>query len=296
MFRTNGGRYPITGVAMWAVVLVLAGCTTAVTGRESALVGIAASSSRTSAPPTDGDPTGGDPTGGDVTGADPTGSTPTSADPTGADQTGGDRTGQPDSHQRWLPSEENPDPSVDIPGIYAGPTGLYANRNHVQLPARVAYDRFPPVGGPHDSVWAACDGVVYDRPVRNENMVHSLEHGAVWIAYNPATISTDDLTHLRGLVAQVSYLVMTPYPDLPTAVSLQSWAHQLALDSATDPRLPEFLLALLRNPYLTPEPNATCAQPRFDVTDPPTFDPTPPGPDAVPMGFDPVADGTTTTG
>ncbi len=36
--------------------------------------------------------------------------------------------------------------------------------------------------------WATCNGVVYTKAVRIENMVHTLEHGAVWIAYNPDTI------------------------------------------------------------------------------------------------------------
>ena len=189
---------------------------------------------------------------------------------------------------RWSPSEDNQDPSVDIDGIYAGDPALYDHRYHFSAPDRVAYNRFPPVGGPHDPVWAACDGVVYDEAIRNENMVHSLEHGAVWIAYNPDTIATDDLAELTDLVPQTSFLVMTPYPGLDTPLALQSWAHQLALDSASDPRFTQFIQALLRNPYTTPEYGATCNNPSFDPADFP-FDPTPPGPDAIPMDFTPPA-------
>jgi len=41
----------------------------------------------------------------------------------------------------------------------------------------VAYTESPPVGGVHDPVWQTCG--FYDAPVRSENVVHSLEHGAV---------------------------------------------------------------------------------------------------------------------
>ncbi len=187
----------------------------------------------------------------------------------------------------FAPTADNPDPSTAIADIYVGDPALYAQRYHIAAPARVAYDRYPPVGGPHDPVWAACDGVVYAVAVRNENMVHSLEHGAVWIAYNPDTISADDLSYLTGLVPTVPYLVMTPYPGLDAPVSLQAWAHQLKLNSARDVRLAQFIVALLRNPYTTPEPGATCSQPSFDVAKPPAFDPTPPGPDAVPLDYAP---------
>lgn len=190
---------------------------------------------------------------------------------------------------KWEPGETNPDPSVDIPDIYIGNPTLYAQRYHFAAPNRVAYDRYPPVGGPHDPVWAACDGVVYTKPVRNEIMVHSLEHGAVWFAYNPQTLPTTDIATLADLVRSTPYLVMTPYPGLDAPISLQSWGHQLKVDAADDPRISQFVKSLLRNPYLTPEANATCAQPTFDVDNPPAFDGSAPGPGAIQLDYQPPA-------
>lgn len=196
-------------------------------------------------------------------------------------------TASPGSHGRWLPSESNPDPTVDIDGVYIGAPGLYEQRYHFAAPDRVAYDRYPPVGGPHDPTWAACDGVVYAAPVRDEMMVHALEHGAVWITYNPDTLPADDLANLQTLVPQVAYLVMTPYPGLETPLSLQAWGHQLALESGADPRFEQFLLAMLRNPYSTPELNATCSNASFDVADPPPFVAGAPGADGIPLDYTP---------
>ncbi|MDQ4103132.1 MAG: DUF3105 domain-containing protein, partial [Actinomycetota bacterium] len=69
-------------------------------------------------------------------------------------------------------------------------------------------------------------------------------------------------------------------------VSLQSWGHQLAVDNVKDPRIDQFLRALRQNPYTHPEVGASCDElgpGRFDLDNPPPFDPKPPGPDAVPM-------------
>ncbi len=194
----------------------------------------------------------------------------------------------------WTPSEENRDPSTGIEGIYIGAstpaTGDtpatyvdYKAAIHITADQRVAYNRFPPVGGPHDGTWANCNGIAYTTAVRDESMVHTLEHGAVWIAYNPDTISPADLTTLRGLVENQPFLTLSPYPGLDSTISLQAWAHQLKLDSASDPRVQQFITALRQNRWVYPETGATCQQPSFDVTNPPAFDPTPLGAGAIPM-------------
>src|SRR6478736_3535542 len=194
----------------------------------------------------------------------------------------------------WTPSESNQDPSTAIPGIYVGaatpatadtPASYvdYKAAIHITADQRVAYNRFPPVGGPHDGTWANCNGIVYATAVRNENMVHTLEHGAVWITYNPDTISSADLATLTALVQDKPFTTLSPYPGLDSTVSLQAWGHQLKVDSATDERVVQFITALRQNRWVYPETGATCQQPSFDVQNPPAFDPTPPGADAIPM-------------
>lgn len=155
---------------------------------------------------------------------------------------------------------------------------------HVEAPQRVAYDQSPPFGGSHDASWAACNGVVYTKAVRNENMVHALEHGAVWIAYNPDKVSEADVQALAKKVKGEPYMLMSPYPGLDRPVSLQSWGHRLKLDEASDPRVDEFIDALKQNKYTYPEPGATCDTPSFDTENPPPFDPSPPPAGSIPVG------------
>ncbi|MGC7099491.1 DUF3105 domain-containing protein [Amycolatopsis lurida] len=185
----------------------------------------------------------------------------------------------------FAPSAENPDPSLKIPGIV---TQQYEASVHVLPTERVAYDKTPAFGGPHDGFWAACTGIVYPNPVRTENMVHSLEHGAVWIAYNPDQVTGDAVNKLRVRAEGKPYTMMSPFPGLDKPVSLQAWGHQLKLDSVDDERIDQFIAALRLNPSTYPEQGASCdamGPGRFDVDAPPAFDPTPPGPDAKPMDY-----------
>jgi hypothetical protein len=136
-----------------------------------------------------------------------------------------------------------------------------AGQEHVMTD--VDYTESPPVGGSHDGIWADCDGAIYDQQVRSENAVHSMEHGAVWLTYNPDQISEDGLSVLTGYVQGQSYIFMSPYSGLGAPVSLQSWNHQLFLDSVDDPRINEFIQTLRQNPEEYPEIGASCSQPAF---------------------------------
>ncbi|WP_019812956.1 DUF3105 domain-containing protein [Saccharomonospora saliphila] len=185
----------------------------------------------------------------------------------------------------FAPSQQNPDPSTGIKGVV---TEQYEAGAHVLPTERVAYDKTPPFGGPHDGIWAACNGVVYPEAVRTENMVHSLEHGAIWIAYNPEQVTGEDLETLKLRAEGKPFTMMSPYPGLEAPISLQSWGHQLKVDSVHDERIDQFIAALRRNPNTYPEVGASCdalGPGQFDPDNPPAFNPEPPGPDAKPMDY-----------
>jgi hypothetical protein len=126
----------------------------------------------------------------------------------------------------------------------------------------ISYTESPPFGGPHAPVWADCTGTVYPSQIASENAVHDLEHGAIWITYKPG-LPADQLDALKKKVDGIGYMALSPYPGLKSAVSLQSWGHQLFVDSATDPRVDEFIDDLRLNTAVTPEPGASCSQPSF---------------------------------
>lgn len=116
----------------------------------------------------------------------------------------------------------------------------------------IEYDQVPLIGGPHDEEWLACG--TYDEPVRDENVAHDLEHGTVWITYDP-DLPSDDLAVLERLLPDNG--ILSPYPDLPSPAVITVWGVQLELTGADDPRLPLFIEEY-GDGSTAPEPFASC--------------------------------------
>jgi hypothetical protein len=104
-------------------------------------------------------------------------------------------------------------------------------------------------------VWQNCG--VYDTPIENGHAVHSLEHGAVWLAYRP-DLPADQVAVVAAFAVNQSHVLVSPYPGLTEAVVATAWGVQLRLDSVTDPRLAEFVQKYQEGPQ-TPELGVTCS-------------------------------------
>jgi hypothetical protein len=126
------------------------------------------------------------------------------------------------------------------------------SRDHSEAPQQ--YAQTPPAGGVHSAAWQNCG--IYDQPVRNENAVHSLEHGAVWLTYRP-DLPAAAVESLRSLMRGHSHVLLSPYPDLPQPIVATAWGLQLPIQDASDPRLPAFISRYEKGPQ-TPEPGAVC--------------------------------------
>lgn len=121
----------------------------------------------------------------------------------------------------------------------------------------------PPDGGNHNSVPQSCQ--VYTTAIASEHAVHSMEHGAVWVTYNPDKLKTADIDTLKKKVDGDPYRLMSPYPGLKTAISLQAWGERLMVDSVSDKRVDEFLKLFTQGPQ-TRERNGTCVGVTDDKT------------------------------
>jgi hypothetical protein len=146
-----------------------------------------------------------------------------------------------------LNRKETPPPVLGAVQTYSD-----LSRNHTTAP--VSYPQNPPVGGDHDPVWQNCG--YYDKPVRNENAVHSLEHGAVWITYRP-DLPQAQIDTLKALAESQTFILVSPKDDLPAPVVASAWGKQLLLDSADDPGLDEFIRSYRLDPK-GPELGAPC--------------------------------------
>ena len=140
--------------------------------------------------------------------------------------------------------------SGDIEGVA---TFSDLSASHVQQP--VQYEQTPPVGGDHAGVWANCG--TYTEPIANELGVHSLEHGAVWITYS-SDLPAEQVQQLAELAEGNTYVLLSPFDGMPEEpVVASAWGAQLALETADDPRLEQFLVKYQQGEQ-TPEPGAPC--------------------------------------
>lgn len=154
-----------------------------------------------------------------------------------------------------------PDPELtvtvenDIDGVVFFPD---PGKDHHE--GEVEYGQAVPHGGMHSDEWQNCG--IYDQTLPDEPTVHSLEHGAVWIAYQPE-LSPDQVEVLRDLVRREqqvrgeSLVLLSPHDKLEAPIVATAWRVQLQLDDATDDRLPRFLARYQNGPF-APEPEAPC--------------------------------------
>jgi len=148
------------------------------------------------------------------------------------------------------PVEEAAD--EEVPGVTVIPIG---DVQHTNDP--VTYTTSPPAGGNHDPGWQNCG--FYTIVVPNEQAVHSLEHGAVWITYTDDA-SQADLDALAALAAANTHVLVTKYDgEQDTSLVATAWGRQIALTSATDPVLAQFMDTYMFDGPTIPEPGVTCA-------------------------------------
>lgn len=151
---------------------------------------------------------------------------------------------------------------------YPGPgTASAGTLTHDHVPGPVTYAVVPPVGGPHNAIWINVG--VYTKPIPNERAVHNLEHGAVWITYDP-NLPAAQVAKLAAFVDRQSYISessagvagqanrfidLSPWAtsSLPSPIVISAWGHQLRVTSPSDPRLQQFVDTLRHSQRYTPE-------------------------------------------
>ena len=114
----------------------------------------------------------------------------------------------------------------------------------------------PPMGGPHNPSWLNCG--IYDQPVPVEKAIHSMEHGAVWITYR-LDLPADEVAELQEIVRGETFLLLSPYEGQEQPIMLTAWGLQLAVDSANDGRIEDFI-ERYRLGSQTPELGGVCIQ------------------------------------
>lgn len=113
-----------------------------------------------------------------------------------------------------------------------------------------------PAGGPMASIWANCG--FYDVPMPAENVVHSLEHGAVWITYQP-DIPQGQVDVLRRLSRPGEKVLASPIDNQGSQIMATAWGFQLEVESTEDPRLEQFIVEFAGS-LSAPEAGGSCTR------------------------------------
>ena len=142
-----------------------------------------------------------------------------------------------------------------IDGVVAIPAAD-AKTDQAHVAGKVTYATVPPTRGPHNALWQNCG--FYTKAVIDENAVHSLEHGAVWITYTEAA-DTVARSKLAALAKTNRYVLVTPYPANPAPFVLSAWGRQLKVDSIDDLRVARFIDIYAQDGPTVPEVGAACS-------------------------------------
>lgn len=101
------------------------------------------------------------------------------------------------------------------------------------------YNSSPPTSGPHygDPQPAG----IYNEELIDERVIHSLEHGGVWIAYKP-DLPQAQIDNLKKTIRKNrSKVLLSPRAKNESPISLASWGRLLNLDSFDEQVVKSFI-------------------------------------------------------
>lgn len=164
----------------------------------------------------------------------------------------------------WLLTAQDAKEQTKLSKPLLGEAIANQGANHVPDGTKVEYNSNPPTSGPHYTNPQLAG--IYDKPIPDGNLLHSMEHGAVILWYKqsfPADkptdnsnnqpestgsaiankLSTQDVDRLKQIFdsASVSKKIMVPRNNMDTIIALTSWGRLLKLSTIDENQIKAFL-------------------------------------------------------
>lgn len=115
------------------------------------------------------------------------------------------------------------------------------------------YNSDPPTSGPHAQAPAPCG--IYRQPVPDVAVLHSMEHGAIVIHYDPR-LDDGRRQQLEEIARSLgSETILAPRPEPPSPVVLTAWTKRLLLDDVDQSTIEVFRAEFANR---SPEGAAVC--------------------------------------
>jgi hypothetical protein len=136
-------------------------------------------------------------------------------------------------------------------GTYVGRVETFesAGAEHVSSGTEIDYERIPPLSGPHYG--STVEAGFYDERQPLGALVHTLEHGAVVIYYDPGALTDEARSDLEDRAATYTdpwasvVVVPSPTDDPAAAYTLTAWRRRLRLDEYDPDAVTAFLAEYL---------------------------------------------------
>lgn len=129
------------------------------------------------------------------------------------------------------------------------------------------YNSNPPTSGVH---WPApAKGGIYDTALPDEQAIHNMEHGYIWISYWPKSVSLqategaalkeglsdEDLNKIEEIVKDDDWkIILSPREANEKKIALAAWGRVLNLDEFDSDKIKDFIKTYRnRGPEKTPE-------------------------------------------
>ncbi|HSW96383.1 MAG TPA: DUF3105 domain-containing protein [Candidatus Saccharimonadales bacterium] len=116
------------------------------------------------------------------------------------------------------------------------------SNKHVPDNTKIIYNSNPPTSGKHYA--EPQDAGIYVTPPQDGHLVHSLEHGAVILWYNPRQLSPEQIKQLKTIFISFTptkqKIIMTPREILDVPVAVSSWGRMLKLQTIDEEKIKNF--------------------------------------------------------
>lgn len=110
--------------------------------------------------------------------------------------------------------------------------------DHPANAASIQYPTKPPVSGPHGEV-AACG--THAKQILDYQQVHSLEHGAVGIQYDPS-LDPAGIKSIEAIVGRYNENVFSaPYEGMETPIAVSAWGRLMSLEKLDESAITQFI-------------------------------------------------------
>ena len=114
----------------------------------------------------------------------------------------------------------------------------------------MAIEALPHAGGPHGP--SPLRHGVYDDPISEPHAIHAMEHGVVWLTYQPELLSDGDFERLEDVAKDHNRdVILSPRLENADPIVLVSWGQRLVMDTLDEDLVGEFIRT---NRNRSPEP------------------------------------------